>query len=66
VVQRGQRLGLALKPCDPLRVVGERLGQDLDCDGAIQLRVPRSVDFTHSASAERRQDLVRADARAGR
>ena len=31
--KRGQRLGLALKPRDPLRVGGERLGQDLDRDG---------------------------------
>ena len=65
VVQRGQGLGLALKPRDPLRVGGERLGQDLDRDGAIQLRVPRAVDLTHAAGAERRQDLVRAEACAG-
>ena len=65
MVQRGQGPGLALKPRDPLRVGGERLGQDLDRDGAIQLRVPRAVDFTHAAGAERRQDLVRAEACAG-
>jgi hypothetical protein len=65
VVQRGQGLGLALKPRDSLRVGDERLGQDLDRDGAIQLRVERAVDFTHSAGAERRQDLVRAETCAG-
>ena len=62
MVQRGQRPGLALKPRDPLCVGGERLGQDFDRDGAIQLRVLRSIDFTHTAGAERGQDLVRAEA----
>src|SRR4030095_8348459 len=65
MVQRGQGLGLALKPRNPLGVAGERRGQDLDRDGAIQLRVPRAVDFTHAAGSERRQDFVRAEACAG-
>ena len=65
MVQRGQGPGLALKPRDPLRVGGERIGQDLDRDGAIQRRVPRAVDFTHAAGPERRQDLVRAKACVG-
>ena len=36
MVQRGQGPGLALKPRDPLRVGGERIGQDLDRDGACR------------------------------
>jgi hypothetical protein len=40
----------------------ERLGQNLDRDSAIQLRVLRAIDFTHAAGAERGQDLVRAEA----
>ena len=58
-------LRLALKPREPLRIGGERLGQDLDRDVAIQLRVARAIDLAHAAGAERRQDLVRAEACAG-
>jgi hypothetical protein len=65
MVQRGQGLGFALKPRDSLRVGGERLGQDLDRNGAIELRILRAVDLTHAAGAERRPDLVRAEACAG-
>ena len=57
--------GLALKPREPLGVGGERLGQDLDRDVAIQLRVACAVDLAHAARAERGQDLVRAEACAG-
>jgi hypothetical protein len=32
---------------------------------AIQLRIPRAVDFTHAAGAERRQNLVVAETCAG-
>ena len=34
------------------------LRQDLDRDGAIQPRVLRLVDLSHSSGAERREDLV--------
>ena len=65
MVQRGEGLGFALKPREPLGVGGERLGQDLDRDVAIQLRVARAIDLAHAAGAERGQDLVRAEAGAG-
>ena len=42
----------------------ERFGQDLDRDVAIQLRVARTKDPPHSAFADRRGDLVDAEARA--
>ena len=65
MVQRGEHPGFALKPREPLRVGGEGLGQDLDRDVAIELRVARAIDLAHAAGAERRQDLVRAEAGAG-
>ena len=58
-------LRFALEPREPIGVGGERLGQDLDRDVAIQLRVARAIDLAHAAGAEGRQDLVRAEAGAG-
>ena len=40
-------------------------GEDLDGDGAIEPRVPRSIDFTHAARPKGGEDLVRAEAGAG-
>ena len=41
---------------DPRRLPG----QDLDRDVAVELLVPRPVDFAHPTRAERREDLVGA------
>ena len=41
------------------------VGQDLDRDVAIQLRVARAIDLAHSACAQRREDLVDANPSAG-
>ena len=65
MIRGRERLRFPPKPREAIWIGGERVGQDLDRDGAIQLRVPRAVDFTHAAGAERRQDLVRAEACAG-
>ena len=35
-------------------------------DVAIELRVPRPVDLSHSTRADRREDLVGSETRAGR
>jgi hypothetical protein len=40
--------------------------KDFDCDSAFEPRVTRSVDLAHPARAERRDDLVGAEAGAGR
>ena len=45
--------------------VVEVLRQHLDRDVALEPRVARAVDLAHAARAERRQDLVRAEALAG-
>jgi hypothetical protein len=63
--ERGDGLRLPLEPREGCGVRGERLGQDLDRDVAIQLRVARSVDLAHAACTKQRDDFVRAEASAG-
>ena len=65
MVDRGEDLGLALEAGDPVGVGGEGFENDLDRDLASEARVPRSVDLSHSPRAQRRQDLVGAEAGAG-
>ena len=52
VVQRGEGLGFTLEAREPISVVRERLGQDLDRDVAIQLRVAGPEDLPHAAFAD--------------
>ena len=63
MLQRRDGARFALEALAQLRVGGERVGQDLDGDGAIEPRVTRAVDLAHPARAERRDDLVRAEPR---
>ena len=65
MIQGRERLRFPPKPREAIWIGGERVGQDLDRNFSIQLRVSRPVDFTHATGAERRQDLVRAEACAG-
>ena len=48
----GEDLGLAFESREPLGIARERLGQDLDRDLALQLRVGRAVDDAHPPGAE--------------
>ena len=45
--------------------LAKRVGQDLERDIAIQLRVARAIDLSHAAFADRRGDFVDAEAGAG-
>ena len=65
MIQRRERLRFALEAGEPLGVAGERVGQDLDRDVAIQLRVARAIDLAHAAGPKGGEDLVRAEANAG-
>ena len=62
VLELGEELRLALEAGEAVGVGGERLGEDLDRDLALQLRVGRAVDDPHPALAERAGDLVAAEA----
>ena len=53
-----------VQPVFELRVPSERGAQDLDGDGPVEPRVARLVDFAHAPRAERREDLVGAEASA--
>ena len=61
MVQRGDRLRLALEPLLQIGISGDMLGEHLDGNGAVQAGVGSFVDFTHPARAERGLDLVRAE-----
>jgi hypothetical protein len=60
VIQRGKNLGFAAETRESLRVVGERVGQDLQGDVATELCVAGAIDLAHAARPERRDDFVRA------
>ena len=63
--QRGDRLRFSLEACAGRRIGRECFGQDLDRDVPIQFRVARAIHLAHAASAERRDDLIGAEACAG-
>ena len=65
VIQRSERLGFTLEAGHTVRVGRERLGQDLDRDGAIEARIAGFVDFAHAARADGGQDFVWTQAGAG-
>ena len=64
-VQRGERLRFSREAREAIGVVRERLRQDLDRNVPIQLGVARAKDLTHPAFANRRGDVVNAEAGAG-
>ena len=55
----------AVEPFAELRIGGERVGQDLDRDRAVEARVARFVHLAHATGAKQRQDFVGAESRAG-
>ena len=59
MIQRGERFRFALEPGEPLGVVHERFGQDLDRNVSIELRVARTIDFAHPAHADLDGHLIR-------
>ena len=65
MIQRRERLRFALEAGQAIGISRERVGQDLDRDVAIQLRVARAIHLAHAAGADRRGDLVGAEAGAG-
>ena len=66
VVERSQRLRLAREPASRSAIVANRLGQDLDRDVAIELRVARAIHLAHAAGPERPEDFVLTEARPDR
>ena len=65
VVQDPRRPRLLLESAQAIRVDRKGRRQHLDGDLSSQARIPRSIDLTHPASSERRDDLVGPQTRAG-
>ena len=65
MIQRGESLGFPLEPREPIGVVCERLGQNLDRNVAIQFGIARAIHLTHPAFTDLGGDLVDAETRAG-
>ena len=64
MIERCERLGLALKAHQAIGVIGKRRGQDLQGDVAIEPRITGSIHLAHPTCPERAHDLIRAKARA--
>ena len=62
VIQNPGGAGLLLEPPQPVRISREGSGKNLDRHLAPQPRVPRAIHLSHAARAERREDLVGAEA----
>ena len=58
MVERRENLGFALESSQPLRVLSELLGQDLDGDVTPELRVPSSIHLTRYNEMELDQGIV--------
>ena len=65
MVERGDRLRLALEALAALVVLREADGKDLDGDAAVEAGVLPAPDLAHAAGADRRLKLVRPEPRPG-
>ena len=65
VIETGDGVSFALEALSDLRLVSEMRRQDFDRDSTIQAGIARTVYFSHSSGAERRQDLVRSETSSG-
>ena len=61
MVQRGEDLGFALEPGQPIGIERESVGQNLERDVAVQTGVARAVDLAHAACADCGENLVTAE-----
>ena len=61
MVECRERLRLALEAREPVGIVREQSGKNLESDVTIELRVPGSIDFAHPAGADRPENFVDAD-----
>jgi hypothetical protein len=51
MIQRTQRLRLALEPLEPFSIAGKVFGKYLDRDTPSEPGIPRAIDFPHSTGA---------------
>src|SRR5688572_7227216 len=60
MVQRGECTRLFLEPGEPVGILCEEIGQYLNRDGTMKLRVVRTIDLAHATGADQRLDPERA------
>ena len=65
MIERREKLRLALEARDALGIDARSLQHDLDRDVAPELRVARAIDLAHPAGPKQGQNFIRAKARAG-
>ena len=65
MIELGKERGFTLETIEALLVLGELLRQHFDGDVTAELRVPRSVNLSHSALTNGLDDFVVAEFRAG-
>ena len=66
MVQGRGRARLLCEALQPLRIAGERRGENLDGDIAIQPGIAGAVNLAHAARAQRRLNFIRAEFHARR
>ena len=54
-------LAVTVEPCQPIRISGKRLGQDLQCHLPVQLGIGGLIDLAHAPLADEGGDLVVAE-----
>jgi hypothetical protein len=61
VIQGGRRLRFTLESAQGLRIAGNLIGQELQCDKTVQPRIFRLEDDAHTAAPEFLDDTVVRD-----
>lgn len=63
--ERRDGAGLPLEPRERVDVLRQVFGEHLDGDLAAEAQIPRAIDLTHSAGAQRRENLVAVEKSSG-
>ncbi len=58
MVEGRQRLGLAAKAAEPLRIFGKLSGEDLDGHFPVQLGIQGPPHLSHASLADRSQEAI--------
>jgi hypothetical protein len=64
MVQRRQRPGFTLETRQPVGIVRDRVGEDLDRDLAAEVGIGRAPHLAHAAGADLGSHFIRAEPRA--
>src|SRR5262245_41787517 len=59
MIQRREGLCFTLEACKTVGIGAKGVPQNFDCNVAIQLRVSRSIDLSHSSFAKQRRQFIR-------